>query len=92
MFRTAAWRSGRGTSGTVSSRRSGGNIGYTYVATAHTQNDQAETVLLRLLRGSGVHGLCGIEPVRKDGIIRPLLNADGPKHPCVAFGAQNCFL
>jgi tRNA(Ile)-lysidine synthase len=50
-------------------------FGYTYVATAHTENDQAETVLLRLLRGSGIHGLCGIAPVRDDGIIRPLLAA-----------------
>jgi len=43
------------------------------VATGHTRDDQAETVLLRLLRGSGPAGLAGIQPVRGDGIIRPLL-------------------
>ena len=42
------------------------------VATAHTQDDQAETVLLRLVRGSGVRGLGGIAPARA-GIVRPLL-------------------
>ncbi|MEO8381708.1 MAG: tRNA lysidine(34) synthetase TilS [Acidobacteriota bacterium] len=44
-----------------------------FVATAHQQEDQAETVLMRLLSGSGLAGLRGIHPVREDGFIRPLL-------------------
>lgn len=44
----------------------------TKIAVAHNQNDQAETVLLNLSRGSGVKGLGGILPVRGK-IIRPLL-------------------
>jgi tRNA(Ile)-lysidine synthase len=43
------------------------------VATAHTADDQAETVLLRLLRGAGPEGLAGVLADRGDGIIRPLL-------------------
>ena len=43
------------------------------VATGHTLDDQAETVLFRFLRGSGTAGLSGIRPVTAAGIIRPLL-------------------
>lgn len=42
------------------------------VATAHNACDNTETVLLNLLRGTGLKGLCGIPPVR-DRLIRPLL-------------------
>lgn len=42
------------------------------LATAHTASDNAETVFLNILRGTGTKGLCGIPPVR-DNIIRPLL-------------------
>ena len=46
--------------------------GRVLVATAHTQNDQAETLLFRLARGTGVHGAAGIRPKR--GLyVRPLL-------------------
>lgn len=48
--------------------------GYRWVATGHTAEDQAETVLLRLLRGTGIGGLRGIRPVRDDGIVRPVLS------------------
>lgn len=43
------------------------------IATGHSLNDQAETVLMRFLRGSGPTGLAGIPPIRDDVIIRPLI-------------------
>lgn len=43
------------------------------LATAHNANDNAETVLLNLIRGTALKGLCGIPPVR-GRIIRPLLS------------------
>ncbi len=51
-----------------------GAVGAGYVATAHQKNDQAETVLMRLMNGGGPAALRGIHPVRDDGIIRPLLD------------------
>lgn len=43
------------------------------IATAHNSNDKVETVLLNVLRGSGISGLKGIEPIRGNKYIRPLI-------------------
>ena len=49
-------------------------LGYDHIATAHNANDQAETLLMRLLRGSGPDSLGGIGETSPDGIVlRPLL-------------------
>ena len=53
-------------------RRVAGDVGATAIATGHTRDDQAETVLLHITRGSGLTGLAGMRPER-DGIVRPLL-------------------
>ena len=49
-------------------------IGATKIALGHHRGDQAETVLMNLLRGAGASGLKGILPVREGKFIRPLLN------------------
>jgi len=53
--------------------RAAARCGATKIATGHTLNDQAETFLMRLLRGSGPRGLAGIYPVRGGRIVRPLI-------------------
>ena len=47
-------------------------LGYDYVATAHHQNDAAETILLNLTKGTGIAGLHGIA-AKKEALVRPLL-------------------
>ncbi len=52
------------------------SLGFQKIVTAHHANDNAETVLFNLFRGSGVQGLSGIPMHRKDlAVIRPLLFA-----------------
>ena len=45
------------------------------IATAHNKNDNAETVMMRFMRGTGMQGLAGI-PYKRDNIIRPLLDVE----------------
>lgn len=44
------------------------------IAIAHNANDQAETVLMRIMRGTGMEGLIGIRSVRDNIFVRPLIN------------------
>lgn len=46
------------------------------IAIAHNMNDQAETVLMRMMRGTGLQGLKGIEHMRDNVIIRPILDIE----------------
>lgn len=57
-------------------QRIGDSLGAHRIALGHTRNDQAETVLLRLLRGSGSLGLAAIPVSRADRFIRPLLSIE----------------
>jgi tRNA(Ile)-lysidine synthase len=56
-----------------------GKAGANVIATGHTLDDQAETVLMRIVKGASLKGLVGIAPVRDDGslrIIRPLVELE----------------
>ncbi len=46
------------------------------IATAHTKNDNVETVLMNIIRGSGTKGLKGIEAIRDSKYIRPLIEIE----------------
>lgn len=46
------------------------------IAIAHNKNDKIETIIMHLLRGSGLSGLKGIEPIRDNKYIRPLLECE----------------
>lgn len=45
------------------------------IATAHNKNDNAETIIHHMIRGSGINGICGIA-AKRDNIIRPLINTE----------------
>jgi len=62
--------------------RAAARLGATAIAVAHTKDDQAETFLLRLLRGAGPRGLSGMHP-RAGLVVRPLL--DTPRSAVRAF-------
>lgn len=59
---------------------------YDFIATAHHANDNAETLLMNLFKGTGISGLHGIQPVNGN-IIRPLLFA--AKKDIVAYVQEN---
>src|SRR3954453_3469980 len=92
--RTLRWRGAKPKAGLPAAAREGRYrllaqaaraVGASHVLTAHTRDDQAETLLMRLLRGSGIAGLSAMARVsERDGIVlaRPLL--DVPKSQLIA--------
>ncbi len=59
------------------------------IALGHTRDDQAETFLLRLMRGAGSRGLAGMHP-RRGRIVRPLLDCRRARPAVVPRGARRC--
>ncbi len=59
---------------------------YKYVLTAHHANDNVETLLINLIRGTGINGLKGI-PEKQDHLVRPLLFAS--KDEIIAYAKTN---
>lgn len=57
------------------------------IALAHHLSDQAETILLHILRGAGLNGACGMEYVRDEVYIRPFLGVD--KDDIVRYASRN---
>lgn len=51
-------------------------VGANKIAIAHNKNDKIETIIMNLLRGSGLSGLKGIEPIRDNKFIRPLIECE----------------
>lgn len=54
----------------------GASVGAKKIAVGHNKNDQAETILMRIMRGTGLKGLQGIRYKRADGVIRPILDIE----------------
>ncbi|MBR3162611.1 MAG: tRNA lysidine(34) synthetase TilS [Clostridia bacterium] len=46
------------------------------IALAHNKNDKVETILMNILRGTGIQGLKGIEPIRDNKYIRPIIEIE----------------
>ena len=46
------------------------------IAIAHNKNDKAETIIMNIIRGSGISGLRGIEPIRDGKYIRPIIDCE----------------
>ncbi|SCB29560.1 tRNA(Ile)-lysidine synthase [Bradyrhizobium shewense] len=92
--RTLRWRGAKPTTGLPAAARearyrllaqAARAVGASHVLTAHTRDDQAETLLMRLLRGSGLAGLSAMASLsERDGIVlaRPLLEV--PKSQLIA--------
>ena len=69
-------------------RRMVGERGLARVALGHTRDDQVETVLLRILRGTGLEGLAGMAAAREGGLfVRPLLGVS--RAEILAYAADN---
>ena len=51
-------------------------VGATKIGVAHNKNDKIETIIMNLLRGSGLSGIKGIGPIRENKYIRPLIECE----------------